>query len=420
MTPAPKQLGSILVKPAGPDCNMSCTYCFYLKKNKLFPEAGAHRMSVEILEEMVKQFMKGSETQLSFGWQGGEPTLMGIEFFEKAVELQQEQGRGQSVGNGLQTNGLLINDRWAKFLKKYQFLVGLSLDGPEHLHDRYRFRKDGSGTWSKVVDSAKLMLDAGVAVNALSVVNDHSVRFAEETYVFHKELGLTYMQFIPILEKDPADPKKPAAFSVPVKEYGGFLCKLFDLWQADIKDGAPTTSIRFFDSAFYTYVGMPPPECTLLEECGIYVVVEHNGDVYSCDFFVEPENRLGNIMENGLAEMLNSPAQNGFGAAKAKLPARCEECKWLVHCRGGCPKDRGFNTGPKEMNFFCKAYQQLFEHADSRMKELAKEWKEQRAMEKQEQARARAEHLRAQQGKVGRNDPCPCKSGLKFKRCCGK
>jgi len=267
--PSPrKPLNSILIKPAGPDCNMACDYCFYLEKADLFTETPVHRMSETVLEEMIRQVMAQAGPEISFGWQGGEPTLMGLDFFEKAVDLQKRYGRSRSVGNGLQTNGLLIDGKWAPFLARYNVLVGLSLDGPEHVHDRYRKLRGGGSSWSRVRDRARLMLDAHVSVNALVVVNDYSVRFPEEIYLFHKELGLNYMQFIPVT----------APFTLSAEEYGPFLCKLFDLWLADFKDGLATTSIRFFDSLFFHYVDMRPPECTLLKECGVYVVGEHNGD----------------------------------------------------------------------------------------------------------------------------------------------
>jgi uncharacterized protein len=409
-----KQLDSILIKPAGPDCNMACTYCFYLEKAELFSKSKIHRMSEDILEKMIKQAMTQSGTNISFGWQGGEPTLMGLPFFEKAVEFQKRYAQGQSVGNGLQTNGILINDKWANFVKEYNFLVGLSLDGPKHIHDHYRFMRGNQGSWSHVMDSAKLMLDAGVAVNALSVVNDYSVQFPQDIYEFHKDLGLTYMQFIPCVETDPNDNGRVAPFSVPPEKYGEFLCSLFDLWINDFVDGVPTTSIRFFDSVFYSYVDLTPPECTLLPECGVYVVVEHNGDVYSCDFFVEPEWKLGNIMEDNLFDMLNSERQQEFGQIKANYPQACQNCEWLRYCWGGCTKDRLKDPQDKKLNHFCISYKRFFKHADDRMQQLAENWKRE---QKEHHAQYTSREVITE--KVGRNEPCPCGSGKKFKRCCG-
>lgn len=404
-----KKLDSVLIKPAGPDCNMSCSYCFYLNKSELFPDSKTHRMRVDVLEETVNQVMTQGQKQLSFSWQGGEPTLMGLSFYEKAVKLQQKYGHGHLVGNSLQTNGLLLDERWAKFLKKYNFLVGLSLDGPEHIHDRYRLLRNGNGSWSRAMDKAKLLLDSGVEVNALVVLNDHSVLFPEEIYEFHKSLGLNYMQFIPCVELDPQNLERGASFSVPPEKYGEFLSKVFDLWLADFEHGMPATSVRFFDSVLFSYAGLNPPQCTLLEECGSYVVIEHNGDVFSCDFFVEPDWKLGNVLENNLAALLNSEKQDEFGRMKSALPMECRECQWLHYCRAGCIKDRLHNPRDKTLNYLCPSYKIFFHHADRQFRQMADEWKRQ-------QIQAGAQGVR----KIGRNDPCPCGSEKKYKKCCGR
>lgn len=333
-------------------------------------------MSEEILEEIIKQALYQSPGEISFGWQGGEPTLMGLPFFEKAVRLQAYHGKGKLIGNGLQTNGILVDKTWAKFLKEFHFLVGLSLDGPEHIHNRYRVLSAGQGSWSMVVNKAKLLLDAAVAVNSLIVVNNYSVRFPEEIYNFHKNLGLNNMQFIPCVERDPENPLLAAPFSAPPEEYGKFLCKLFDLWFGDFKDGRPTTFIRFFDSLFFLYVDKEPPDCTLQAECGTYLVVEHGGDVYSCDFFVDDAWKLGHIREGRLIHMLNSSRQNKFGLQKAQLPEICKKCRWLKYCRGGCPKDRLRDPRDNGLNHFCQSFKMFFEHAHRRLSALAEKWKQ--------------------------------------------
>lgn len=354
---------------------MACRYCFYLQKDRLFPDTTIHRMSTKVLRATVRQVMAEGGADIAFGWQGGEPTLMGVGFFEQAVELEKEYGgAGQTVGNGLQTNGLLIDRRWCRFFCDARFLVGLSLDGPEHVHDRYRLTCGGQPTWERVVEAAKRMLDSGVEVNALTVLNDYSSRFPREIYEFLKESGLSYMQFIPCLEPDPADPARPAPFSVAPEQFGEFLCTVFDCWLRDFCDGRPTTSVRFFESVFATYVGLRPPECTLFSECGTYVVVEHNGDVFACDFFVEDQWRLGNLLEGRLAEMLNSPQQARFGRRKADLPHACHTCRWLKHCRGGCPKERWGCSSGERRSHFCEAYQMFFSHADAQLRQLADAW----------------------------------------------
>jgi serine-type anaerobic sulfatase-maturating enzyme len=406
-----KPLNHILVKPAGPDCNMNCRYCFYRGKKDLFPLSEIHRMEDSILEAVIRGLLQQGPTQVSFSWQGGEPTLMGLAFFKRAVALQNQYGQGKVVSNGLQTNGLIIDRDWAAFLKQTPFLVGLSLDGPEPIHDHYRKLLGGQGSFRLVCEAAKRLLDAGVEVNALSVVNDYSVDFPEEIYGFFKSLGLSYMQFIPCLETDPDHHQQAAPFSVASHDYGIFLCKLFDLWLADFSNGRPTTSIRFFESLLFRYAGEPPPECTLLRECGTYLVVEHNGDVFSCDFFVTPGHRLGNIRENRLLDLLHSPKQNTFGQFKAALSMECPQCRWLWLCRGGCLKDRQRDPRDRGLNHFCWAFKTFFSYADARLKKLVADWRQEHS-----RPNSKADLIR---GKVGRNAPCPCGSGRKYKKCCG-
>jgi uncharacterized protein len=369
-----KILNSLLIKPSGPDCNLDCTYCFYLDRAKLFPETKKHRMSLSTLEEVTKQTMQQGGSQISLAWQGGEPTLMGLPFFRKAVEFQQKYGGGKTVGNGFQTNGLLLDKEWAAFFKKYNFLVGLSLDGPDHIHDRYRTAKGGQGSWKQVEESARMLLDVGVTTNALVVVNDYSVNFPKEIYAYHKALGLNYMQFIPCVETDPKDPTKAASYSVTAEKYGEFLTKVFDLWHADIADGVASTSVRYFDSVFHSYVGLEAPDCTLLKSCGAYLVVEHTGDVYACDFFVENQWKLGNIRTHKLETMLNSPRQQEFGDMKAAVPVECTTCEWLNKCRGGCTKDRVRDPQDNGSNHFCESYKIYFAHADKNLTILAAQW----------------------------------------------
>ncbi|ACS79413.1 anaerobic sulfatase maturase [Maridesulfovibrio salexigens] len=410
-----KPLQTILIKPAGPDCNMACTYCFYLNKKELFESTSIHRMPDELLKELIRQAMEQSAEQVSFIWQGGEPTLMGLDFYRKTVELQQQFGRGQMVGNGLQTNGLLINDDWIHFLKAYNWLVGLSLDGPEHIHDHYRRNSNGKGTWQKVVANAERMLANDLAVNALVVVNDYSVSYPDDIYQFHKNLGLPHMQFIPCVEVDIANPSQPSSFSVPAEKYGQFLCRIFDLWMNDFSGLTPTTSVRMFDSLFHLYMGQAAPECTLLNECGNYVVVEHNGDVFSCDFFVQPEWRLGNIKSSSLTEMLNSGKQRAFGLRKASQCDECKNCRWLTFCRGGCPKDRIMGHGNNKQTYLCPAYKIFFEHSDKKFRQLAREWEKQYSVMRTQRRNTEF----SSNDKPGRNTSCPCGSGKKFKRCCG-
>jgi len=382
-----KRLNSVLIKPSGPDCNLDCTYCFYLEKAGMYHQNKVHRMDEKTLEVLIRQVMDQSGSEVSFGWQGGEPTLMGLDFFKKVIELQQKYGNGKSVGNGLQTNGLLLNEEWADFLKEYNWLVGISLDGPQHIHDHYRLTQSGKPSWEIVSRNAKMLLDKGVATNVLSCLTDHSADHIEEIYNYHKNLGFDFMQFIPIVETDKENPRQAASFSLSPEKYGEVLCKLWDLWTADFKDGIPTTSVRHFDSVFHTYVGIPAPECTLHKECGVYTVIEHNGDVYSCDFFVDPKWKLGNIKEGKLINMLNSKKQDQFGCIKANLPRKCKTCPYLKHCFGGCTKDRVKDPKFNGMPRFCESYKMFFAHAHTQLQEMGRNWIAQQ-IQMQEQAEA--------------------------------
>ena len=418
MLPQFKPLESVLIKPAGPDCNMDCTYCFYLDRADLFPESKKHRMSGEVLEATIRQVMTQGAENVSLCWQGGEPTLMGVDFFQQAVEFEKQYGRnGQVVANAFQTNGLLINEVWCRLFRDYNFLIGLSLDGPQHVHDRYRIFKGGQPTWARVSDSLKLMLDQGVDVNALVVLNEYSARFPREIYDYLKQSGVKHMQFIPCMEPHPDDRTQAAPFSVSPEQFGAFLCEIFDCWTADFYRGEPTVFVRWFESVFATYVGVRPPECTLLEECGEYVVVEHNGDVFSCDFFVENRWRLGNVLDGEITTMLNSEKQSRFGLQKSDLPEACQSCRWLEHCRGGCPKERWQSPSGAEPSYLCEGYKMFFSHADQRLRKLADRWLRERRQEAVRRPTAPAE---APAGQIGRNDPCPCGSGEKHKRCCGQ
>lgn len=371
-----KPLQTLLIKPSSAHCNLNCSYCFYLDKASLYPTEKANRMSDNVLEELVKQAMNYSEQSIGLVWQGGEPTLMGLNFFKQAIKMQLRYGKNITIANSLQTNGLLLNSEWADFLAEYNFLVGLSIDGPQHVHDFFRKDAVGQGTWERVFQNAKMLLERKIAVNSLSCVTSYSANYPEEIYGFLYKNGFSNMQFIPVIEIDKENPNKIADFSVSAKDYGEFLCRIFDLWKSDFSYGIPKVSVRFFEELFYNYVGYEPPECTFQKECGKYLVVEYNGDVYSCDFFVEKRWLLGNIKHTNLHSLLNSTRQDEFGKQKSVLDNKCISCKWLNYCNGGCIKNRLNNPEDKGHNHFCESYKMVFEYADSFMKELAERWKE--------------------------------------------
>lgn len=363
----------VLVKPASADCNLNCHYCFYLKKTSLYPDAKVHRMPPDVQEEMTRQILRyGGETP-AFAYQGGEPTLMGLDFFKRSVELQMKHGKGQSVANSIQTNGILIDEEWSDFLRDYSFLVGLSLDGPAHVHDHYRLDRGGNPSHDRVLRALLTMRKRQVDYNILSVVSSYSATRAREIYQYYRSLGCDWLQFIPAVEFDPMSGKL-ADFSPGPKAYGQFMCGIFDEWKKDFRDGRPMVSVRLFDTLLAMYCGMSPPSCSFRKRCGIYVVIEHNGDVYSCDFFVEPKWKLGNLMENSLRTLIESPRQREFGALKADLPPDCVDCDWLWLCNGGCTKDRMRSKAMGEMgvDYFCDSWKMIFEHTRPTFEELKK------------------------------------------------
>ncbi len=372
-----KRLSSLLIKPAGPDCNLNCTYCFYLEKDELFNQTKKHRMNEETLKEIYIQLNNQADDYISITWQGGEPSLMGLPFYKKSLELHNKYIPEKVIEYGFQTNGILLNKYWAEFFSENRYLLGLSLDGPAHIHDRYRLNAGGKGTFHTVYDNAKMLLDKDVLVNAMVCVSDYSADYPEEIYNFHKELGLTFMQFIPILERCKEYPAKRADYSVSADKYGKFLSSIFDLWMADFNDGVPTTSIRNFESVFFNYAGYECPECILQDECGKYLVIEHNGNVYPCDFFVEEDLVLGNVHKDRLIDMINSEKQAKFGEVKKNRKEVCDSCEWLAKCFGGCPKDRAKNPFDRKHFYFCESHKTFLAHSDERLTALAGIWKAQ-------------------------------------------
>lgn len=363
----------VLIKPASADCNLDCKYCFYLKKASLYPETKVHRMSHEVQEQLVRQMMRYGGPQPGFSFQGGEPTLMGLDWYKRLVALQEEYAApGMAVSNALQTNGILLDDAWCDFLARYKFLVGLSLDGPPELHDAHRLDRGARPTHERVRAAAELMRGYGVEFNILCVVSAHSAGRGREVYQYIRSLGVDYMQFIPTVEFGPDGSLAP--WSVDPLDYGRFICDVHDAWLEDWRNGRPTTSVRLFETILHAYVGLATPSCIFRKRCGIYVVVEHNGDVYSCDFFVEPEWKLGNLTEHNLRTLLEGPRQKEFGDLKMDLPQKCQECAWRWVCNGGCTKDRMRSGLPGErgLDYFCEGYLMIFEHTRGTFEKLAR------------------------------------------------
>jgi len=355
---------TVLIKPASAQCNLGCKYCFYSPKESLYEEK-YKRMSLETLEILVKEVLAVAEN-VTFCWQGGEPTLMGLPFYKKAVELQRRYRKnGQKINNAFQTNGILLDEEWALFFKENNFLVGLSMDGPSNLHDEYRLTKDGKPTHHIVLGRLRLLQRYGVDFNILTVVNDKNSKKPEALFRYFRDLGIEYMQFIPCLEIDTDG--KIASFSVDPVNYGNFLCGMFDRWY---NNGRPECYIREYEEWLIAYAyGINP--CMFKPYCEGALVIEYNGDIYPCDFFVEPEWYLGNIKKNSLKEIYSSDLYKRFSERKHIVDDRCLKCKWLNLCWGGCPKFR-INRKGEQINYsyYCSSYQKFFNYADKYFKNL--------------------------------------------------
>lgn len=437
--PAWSQLGlHVLAKPIGPICNLNCAYCFYLEKESLYDDAGdAWRMSPQTLDAYVRQYIEAqpqSVEEIDFAFQGGEPTLLGIDFFRRVVELQRKYTPSDKrIHNSLQTNGVLLDDRWCEFLREHNFLVGLSIDGPADLHDRYRRDKQGKGTFERVMQAMRRLRRRSVEFNALTCVNNYNGDHPLRVYRFLREQGVEFMQFIPIVQRrgnvplfeDPGDvPPEDLVGqrSVRPEQFGRFLIGVFDQW---VLNDVGKVFVRDFDQALAAWVGAGASLCVYTKHCGRATAVEHNGDLYSCDHFVLPEYKLGNIRQTPLAELANSARQEQFGLDKEhKLPEYCRRCRCLFICNGACPKDRFLRTpdGQPGLNYLCEGYKAFFEHIDPHMKAMAAELKAGRpaanVMHRLRDQKQRARQEATAAGPVRRNDPCPCGSGKKFKNCC--
>jgi uncharacterized protein len=367
----------VFVKPTGALCNLNCEYCYYLNKTLLYPENESFLMPDIILEEYIVQHIEAStEPVIQFSWHGGEPLLMGLKYFQKIVAIQQKHLPGnRTILNGIQTNGTLLDVEWCQFLAAENFYVGLSLDGPRKLHDRYRRTKSGNPTFSQVRRGYDLLRDRGAETEILCVVNDTNVRYPQDTYRFFKQLGAEYLTFLPLVETDPESESGVSQRSVSPGGWGDFLCVIFDEWMGQ---DIGRIKIQIFEEAVRTAFSQEHSLCIFRETCGDIPVLEHNGDVYSCDHFVDIDHRLGNIIETPLAELLESPAQRAFGRAKLDLlPGYCRQCEVLDMCNGGCPKNRFSKAPDREdgLNYLCSGYKKFFIHCKPFIEEVAAQWR---------------------------------------------
>ncbi|MGI6375959.1 MAG: anaerobic sulfatase maturase [Anaerolineae bacterium] len=406
--PAATQGKSLLIKPASGDCNLNCTYCFYhARPDDPYRTQARHRMSPEVLDALIRQGMALDRRQATFGWQGGEPTLCGLAFFEQVVALQQRYGvAGQSVSNGLQTNALLLDSDWAPFLRRYNFLLGISLDGPAEYHDHYRQYANGGPTHARVMESIHLLEQQRVEFNILTVVNNITGDHGGEVFDWLVDQGFSFLQFIPCVEVDPATGQL-TSFSVSPEQFGDFMCTVFDRW---FNGGQPEVSVRDFEALLAVYLGQEATMCCYQDRCGSYVVVEYNGDLYPCDFLVRDDLHLGNLLEAPLDEVFAGQALARFAACKADPRPECQVCRWLPVCQQGCYRLVGV-TGDKR-HYLCRAYQRFFAHAHEPLMALAARIARSNGIDPR--------RLQPPVAPIGRNDLCPCGSGKKYKHCCGR
>jgi len=410
----------VMAKPTGSRCNLSCDYCFFLEKSELYPGSD-FRMTDEVMGAFVRQTIDAQQIPfVTLAWQGGEPTLMGLDFFRRALEVEQAHlPAGYRVERTIQTNGTLLDEEWAELLGKNDILVGLSIDGPRELHDAFRHDGAGQSVFDRVEAAARLLRDHGVEFNVLCTVNSANESRPLDVYrYFRDELGARYIQFIPIVEVDsrptPGEPGTVTDRSVSSAGYGTFLAAIFDEW---VRHDVGEMFVQFFDGVLAAYLRGYSSLCVLRPTCGEGVALEHNGDVYSCDHFVDEAHLLGNITRTPLGDLVRSDRQLAFGQAKsATLPRYCRECAFLFACNGECPKNRILLTpdGEDGLNWLCEGLRVFFARTDRHMKVMA---------ELLASGRGAAEImplLAEEAARTGRNDPCPCGSGRKYKACCSR
>lgn len=365
----------VMLKPAGSLCNLRCKYCYYLEKNALYTEQKNHVISDEMLDKFIREYIEAQTSpDVLFCWHGGETLMRPISFYRRAIELQRKYARGRRIDNTIQTNATMLTDEWCEFFRENNFLVGVSIDGPQEFHDEYRRTATGKPTFHKVMQGIRLLNKHNVEWNALAVVNDFNADYPLEFYNFFKEIGCHYIQFTPIVERrierndglslahGMEEGGELVDFSVTPEQWGKFLCTIFDEW---VRHDVGTYFIQIFDATLANWVGVQPGLCSLAKECGHAGVMEFNGDVYSCDHFVYPEHRLGNINEKTITEMMYGEKQREFAKLKHELlPQQCRECPVEFACHGECPKNRFTRDkyGNPGLNYLCKGYRQFFEH----------------------------------------------------------
>ncbi|KGM45769.1 radical SAM protein [Neobacillus niacini] len=400
---------SVMWKTVSEDCNLACDYCYYSTCGGK-PGPKINRIDSGILEKFIKEYMEMSNGAATFAWQGGEPLLAGLDFFKEVVTLQAKHApKHTMISNTLQTNGTLINDEWADFFKKYNFLIGVSLDGPKEIHDARRITSRGQGSFDRVMRGINHLRKQQVDFNVLTVVHKGNVAKAAELLNFYESEGFPFVQFIPCMDFRSQEVDFPGNYEITPEEYGEFLCKAFDYWY---NNGEPRTSIRFFDEMLNVYVNRDPGLCIHRASCPQTIILEQNGDAFPCDFFIDSDWKIGNVATHSIEEILSHPLYEKFLKMKPTLPEPCKSCEWKKLCHGGCPRNRKWSDDlmTSEVDYFCASYKQVYGYADERMSKLG------------DKVRARLFQQNVERyfkGKLPqRNDHCPCGSGKKYKQCC--
>ncbi len=396
----------VMWKTVSEACNLACDYCYYSRCNG--KPSTINRIEDDVLEKFMKEYMEFSNGVASFAWQGGEPLLAGLDFFKRVVELQAKYApRNTMISNAIQTNGTLISQEWAAFFKKYNFLVGVSLDGPEEINDKRRVTGSGKGSFQSIIKGIQYLIEANVDFNILTVIQEDNVTKAKELLDFYSKENFEHVQFIPCMDFQSQDINQPGRFLITPKQYGDFLCEAFDCWY---NDGYPKTSIRFFDNMLSVYLHQEAELCTHRKSCPKTLVLEQNGDAFPCDFFIHDDYKLGNVGKDSFYEILNHPTYDKFLSLKSDLSPQCTNCEFLHLCHGGCPRNRNWNTEglANNVEYFCSSFKQIYRYAHASMVKVAQNVK-----------RNWMEDYQKGGGRLpDRNDICLCGSGKKYKKCC--
>jgi uncharacterized protein len=401
---------SVMFKTVSTDCNLDCAYCY--SRESLEGTRVRRRLGMGLLERFIPAYMSyvADVKMASMSWQGGEPTLAGLSFFERVVALQAAYAEpGTLISNALQTNAILLDEAWGKFLRRYNWLVGVSLDGPEEVHNALRTDRGGRGTFASVLRGIEVLRRHGVDFNVLCVLGPHNVWRASELMAFFRRQRITHVQFIPAMNFQAIQPDRPPVFLVTPAQYGAFLVEAFDAWY---EAGSPVFSVRIFDNFVQSYLGVPNDMCVHADTCDAGIVVEWDGSAYPCDFYIHPGWKLGNVLDTPLAELVSGVVRRAFIGQKVPWPEDCARCEWVRVCKTGCPRNRATVEGVLAPDYFCASYKQFFAHAQARLGELKLTIeRKQRYLQVMESGSNRG-------AMAGRNDPCPCGSGRKHKVCC--